>query len=175
MAKRLIEGIPEERVAPDWVFARLREIDPTIEVVYVDNGWWWIGSVKPNTQRAAVGQATLKFWKDRDIEMAWPIRRQEMLKAQGFGLISKVRNGHQDPEWPKVIEDVRRADWIWRHKDDPNPEVQEQLASMDDINDERKLKARKAVRDRIEADERYLFSRVLRRNPAPVTVGIDLS
>jgi len=171
---RYIE-IPVERPTPMDVLGRLREIDPMAELFYAGDGWWWLGVVKPDAPRVEIARKTLEFWADKGIENAWPIQRTEILKSQGFGLISKTRNGDSEPDWGGLIEDFRQADFIWRNWGTPNEKVQAQLQESGVLEDEMRLKARAATVERMQADERYLFSRVIRKNPAPVTVGANIT
>lgn len=164
--------IPVERETPETVLSRLREVDPMAELVYTGNGWWWLGVVKPNAPRCLVARKTLQFWADQGIEHEWPIVRMELLKEQGFGLVAKIRGeGAGDPDWGAVIEDFRMCDWIYRHWGSPNEEVQRQIQESGALDDEMRLRARAATIERLQADERYLFSRLVRGNPRPVAVG----
>lgn len=167
--------IPVERETPEWVLSRLREVDPMAELFYAGDGWWWLGVVKPDAPRCWMGRKMLEFWADQGIEQEWPLVRMEILKSQGFGLIGKTNNGGNDPDWSALIEDFRRVDWIYRHWGDPNPEVQRQIEESGVLDDDVRLKARAATIERIQADERYLFSRLVRKNPAPVTVGARIT
>ena len=42
---------PDLRPAPGDVMARLRELDPTLDLVHLGAGHWLLGSVQPNEQR----------------------------------------------------------------------------------------------------------------------------
>jgi hypothetical protein len=166
--------IPVERETPEWVLSRLREVDPMAELFYAGDGWWWLGVVKPGAPRCMVGRKTLDFWADKGIEQPWPVMRTEILKAQGFGLVAKTKNGDQDPDWGAVVEDFRKCDWIYRNWGTPNETVRRQIEESGVLDDEMRLKARAATIERLQADERYLFSRLVRQNSAPVPVGVDL-
>lgn len=167
--------IPVERETPEWVLSRLREIDPMAELFYAGWGWWWLGVVKPNSYRCMVGRKTLQFWADKGIEQPWPVERTEILKSQGFGLVSRIDGGEEDPDWKAVIEDFRKVDWLYRNWGSPNETVQRQIEESGVLDDEMRLRARAATIERIQADERYLFSRLVRQNPKPVTVGADIT
>lgn len=146
------------------------------ELFYAGTGWWWLGVVKPNSPRMEIGRKTLQFWADKGIEHEWPIVRMELLKAQGFGLIAKFRaEGGTDPDWGQVVEEFRRVDWIYRNWGTENEAVQRQIMDSGALDDEMRLRSRAATIERLQADERYLFSRLIRGNPRPVTVGAQIA
>lgn len=79
MTHRLVDHInPEGRPTPLLLLASLRDIDPTAELVYVGEGQWWLGSVRPNEPRAAKGRVILQ--------------QMEALQAQQRAIPSIVRN-----------------------------------------------------------------------------------
>jgi len=94
--ERLID-VPALRDPSPDLLRRLREIDPRAEVIYVGNGRWWVGRVKANSPRRAIGRRMALAirngdghpWRigDRD---RWPELRQALLMAQGFGLVVDV-------------------------------------------------------------------------------------
>ena len=50
-----------------------------------------------------------------------------------------------------------------------------QIADSGVIDDDVRLRARAATVERLSADERYLFTRLIRQNPRPVTVGANIT
>lgn len=177
MAKRLIDLPEEHDVAPDWVFDRLREIDPDLEVVCVSPGYWWVGCVKHLAPRVAAGRRALrlheKLGHEKSDPSRWPQIRNALLKSQGFGLIGKYRMTGGNEDWGGIIEEIRYADYMHRTYEDGSPEVRAEIdgVAMEDIRN----RAAANIVQNMQADPRYLFKRILRGNPAPVPVGADIS
>jgi len=174
MIERFID-IWVEKETPEDVLKRLREIDSMAELFYAGNGWWWMGVVKPDAPRIEEGKKHLNYWADKGIEQSWPVMRLELLKSQGFGLCGKYRFGEEGADFGALIEDFRFADFVYRNWGISNPAIEAQIQDSGVLEDEMRLKARAATIERIKADGRYLFSRLLRQNPAPVPVGVDLT
>ena len=176
MATRLIDLPEQERVAPDWVFDRLREVDPGAEVLYVGEGVWWLGVVKPLAPRVEAGLKALKTYEklkyEKGKETQWPIIRNAILKSQGFGLVGKYRFP-QEPLWGAMIEEFRYADYMYRQHEDGTPEIKAQIDGVADEDAKHKIAARMIETNHY--DFRYLFKRLVRKNPAPMTVGVDVS
>ena len=175
-AERLID-LPEERgVAPDWVFDRLREIDPDLEVVCVSPGYWWVGAVKPLAPRCKAGLEALRLMEKNGFEKsdpgAWPMIRNAILKSQGFGLIGKYRFNGGNEDWGGIIEEIRFADYMHRKYEDGSPEIR---AQIDGAADEDKMlqASAKFVKDRYE-DQRYLFKKLF-RNTKSFAVGATVT
>jgi hypothetical protein len=173
MIERFID-IWVEKDTPEDVLLRLREIDPMAELFYAGSGWWWMGVVKPDAPRVEEGKKWLNHWADKGLEQSWPVMRLELLKSQGFGLCGKYRFGEEGADFGALVEDFRFADFVYRNWGTSNPAVEAQIQDSGVLEDEIKLKARAATIERIKADNRYLFSRLVRQNPAPVPVGVDL-
>lgn len=173
MIERFID-IEVERETPPDVLVRLREIDPMAELFYAGNGWWWLGVVKPDAPRIESGKYWLNYWADKGLEQSWPVMRLELLKSQGFGLCGKYRFGDEGADFGALVEDFRLADFVYRNWGTSNPAIEAQIQESGVLEDQIRMRARAATIERIKGDGRYLFSRVLRQNPAPVPVGVDL-
>ena len=179
MIERFVD-IEVEKETPDRVLLLLREVHPMAELVYVGAGWWWVGIVKPEAPAREVARSALEKMRDSKTGVIDPRRwarglvRRWMLQEQGFALCGKYRFGDEGPEWDAIVKDFTFADWVYRNESDPNPTIQAQLQESGVLDDEVRLKARSATVERLKADERYLFSRLIRRNPAPMPVGVDL-
>jgi hypothetical protein len=67
-------------------------MDDRAEVVYVGQGRWWVGRVKPNSPRRATGRQLALAIREGDGFGGdqWPELRQALLMAQGFGLVVDV-------------------------------------------------------------------------------------
>ena len=173
MIERFID-IWVERDTPEDVILRLREIDPMAELFYAGNGWWWMGVVMPDAPRIEDGKKWLNHWADKGLEQSWPVMRLELLKSQGFVLCGKYRFGEEGADFGAIIEDFRVSDFVYRNWGVSNPAIEAQIQDTGVLEDQIRLRARAATIERIQADNRYLFSRVLRQDPAPVPVGVDL-
>lgn len=94
---RLIDVQAVREPSPELLH-RLRQIDPRAEVVYVGQGRWWVGRVKTNSARIAVGRRMLVAIRGGDDLPdepgtpgdRWPELRQALLMSQGFGLVCDV-------------------------------------------------------------------------------------
>ena len=166
--------IPVERETPEDILERLRSIDPGAELFYAGDGWWWMGVVKPDSERRVAAQLQLLAWENLRQEPPWPVKRIALLKAVGFGLCGKYRF-NDGPDFDFIIEDFRKADWIWRNWGTPNKAVQDQIRDSGAVDDEMRLRTRAATIERLAGDERYLFSRLIRKNPPPMPVGVDIT
>jgi len=176
MLKRLVDLPEEQRVAPEWVFERLREIDPGSEVLYMGDGVWWLGVVKPLAPRVEAGHQALKTYEklkfEKGKETQWPIIRNAILKSQGFGLVGKYR-WPAEPLWGAMIEEFRYADYMYRQYEDGTPEIKAQIEGVADEEAKHKIAAKMIETNHY--DLRYLYKRLVRNNPAPMTVGANVS
>lgn len=178
MIQRLIDFPEEPEVAPDWVFERLREIDGMAEIICVAPGIWWAGIVEPLAERVTLGHHQLvtfgKLGWRKDEPHRWPKIRNAILMTQGFGVVCKknyVTSG--EVHWQEIIEDFRFRDYTYRAHANGSPEVRAALEGM--VEDDVTSRARAAMVDSYHADGRYIFKRILQGNPAPVTVGAQIS
>jgi hypothetical protein len=111
--ERLID-VPATRDPSPELLRRLRAIDPQAEVIYIGNGRWWLGRVKPNSPRRAIGRRMALairqgdgFPWEQDGTSRWPELRQALLMAQGFGLLAEVNvQGEPDAALVATMERV---------------------------------------------------------------------
>ena len=106
--------VSSERDTPLDVLALLRQIDPTLELIYIGNGQWWVGAVTaPNKHRYRSGFRIMqRVLKALDPDPCLAMHAE--LECQGFALIAAWRGepgGH-------LVDDVRRRDWEWRYDPD---------------------------------------------------------
>ena len=101
-------------MAPEWVFERLREIDPDMEVVGISESCWMVGRVKPLAFRVWRGRVALEKWEKLGFtkDSHWPIIRNSLLESQGFGLIGRYKF-ERNEDWGAVIEEIRYACYMF--------------------------------------------------------------
>lgn len=107
--------LPSFREAPRDVLGHLREIDPTVELVYMGGGAWALGSVCRNGLRDEVGLRKVRMAMTtvpqhraaagRLRAMLW----EGKLLLQGFGLIETFKG---DPD-SRVEEYLRQRTYCW--------------------------------------------------------------
>jgi hypothetical protein len=142
--ERLID-VPASRDPSPDVLRRLRGIDPQAEVIYIGGGRWWLGRVKPNSPRRAVGRRMALAIREGDGfpwesqgASRWPELRQALLMAQGFGLLAEVSvQGEPDGALVAALE---RAVSERRQPVEPDPEeLERQAAAAERRTREREL------------------------------------
>lgn len=175
--ERLID-LPEEFEAPpDHVLEQLREIDQDAECVGVGPGRWWAGRVMPFAERVQKGKDQLaKYYKD-DLKKTdphfWPKIRNALLASQGFGVVCKHYFPLGEVHWAKLIEDFRYRCWWYQQYTDGDPEMKQAIEGT--LDEDIAAKARASVIEAYYGDPAYLFKRVVQQNPAPVTVGANIT
>lgn len=176
MELRLVDFPEEFEAPPDLVLVRLREIDHRAELVGVGPGMWWAGIVKPFAERVEMGKSQLAYMlkkgRDKKSPRWWPKIRNAMLSSQGFGVVCKHRFKVGEVEWDLLVEDFRYRCWWYLQYEEGDEALR--LAIEGKLDEDIRTKARLAVIESMHADRRYLFKRILQRNPAPVSVGVNL-
>lgn len=154
--------LPSSREAPPSLIRDLRGLDDTIDLYYVGEGLWWLGSVRPNFYRK---QAALTILATEAIsgKNRWHVKQQALLLLEGFAIISQHEiQGEPDH---RIYQDLEYRNWLWNNHREP----QLHAKFMEAVDDDAKEEARAAVmREKIRMDGRYLFKRMVRQNP---TVG----
>ena len=108
------------RTAPEWVVKELREIDPTLEIVYFGEGRWVVGSVSPNSYRQNIGHRMLQATRMVSVGVDSD-RKQDRLKVaylarEGMRFIKMYRaEGEAGMPWRRLINDVGRRDRNYRN------------------------------------------------------------
>lgn len=119
-------AVPVERTAPAWLLAQLRRVDPTVDLVYVGEGKWWLGAVTTPTRfRYRTGMRLLR----RALRSARPlaaIARQGLLVCQGFTLITEYQ-GDPSGAW---VDDFARRDFEWRYHSDRDQYLVDERAEL---------------------------------------------
>jgi hypothetical protein len=156
------------RVTPLDLLGRLRDIDTNAELLYIGEGIWWTGVVRWNAMRYAAGQKVMQTQAERHVFAQSNALTVAMasLMMQGFGLVLDHRiQGEPDA---RIVQDFAEADWWYRHYRSLDHRFEEILKQSEKVPE--RLRAAVTARDRMHADRRYLWSRLVRRNPAPVPV-----
>lgn len=92
------------------LLADLREIDPTVDLHYLGNGVWVLGSVRPNKHRYVQAGRLLRDGHDRSTWM----RRLWELTIYGFARVGVYQiQGEADS---RIVTDFRQKDWRYRHE-----------------------------------------------------------
>ena len=112
--------------------ARLRDVDPTAELIYLGAGQWLLGSVQPNEARRLAGGRMIAR------QLALPPERRSVgairlgtLFRQGFRPIAIYEEADLDSGF--VVADFRFRDWRYRHNADRV--FEERLDEVDDAKD----------------------------------------
>lgn len=155
MAARSRLDLPTFREPPADVLANLRNIDPTIELVYMGGGAWALGSLERNGIRDRVGarkvamattaRPATKQAARRIRAMLWEGR----LLQQGFGLIETFK-GEPDSRIEEYLRErtycwATQLDSLWRRimADDMRSAESEEQAELEHYStmiDERRLR-----------------------------------
>ena len=89
---------------------RLRELDARVEVLYLGEGHWWMGRVKEDSAKRAVGQRMARRIREGDgfpfDEGRWAALRHALLLTYGWNIITEV-TVQGDPA-PVLEEELRR-------------------------------------------------------------------
>jgi hypothetical protein len=110
----------EGQVCPAPLLDRLQEIDPSVDMIYVGEGVWWLGAMRPNDQRREAGQLILGNEERRAV----PNSRNVILGRcllEGFARIEAYRcpfGPDGTPVYdsnenlvPSIVEDLRERTW----------------------------------------------------------------
>lgn len=180
---------PEARETPILLLASLREIDPTVELLYAGDRIWWLGSVSANEARAERGRVMLAQLNalDEHLKDRPSIARSIMLGKvvlQGFALIEAYRD-HGDPSgvvtvaWDtpiaydcSMIEDFRDRDDHWR-RDQGRTVMADKMSVA--LGDEKQARAEATIKHYLATDGRDHYRREMRHRvsfgPAGMTGG----
>lgn len=101
--------IPGQRECSWQLLTDLREIDRTVDLHYLGEGVWMLGSVKPNKWRYEAAGAVLRSEHDRSTWM----RRLWELGLYGFARMGEYKI-YGEPN-SRILQDFARKDWHYRH------------------------------------------------------------
>lgn len=114
----------EGREPPAALLLALRQIDPSVELVYTGDTRWLLGSVQKTDERKKMGEYMLEMESRRS-----PASRRNVflgkLALQGFSPIAEYFGSdpsgtvHDSTGRPcSILDDFRERDWWWRHERD---------------------------------------------------------
>jgi len=110
--------VPQLRTAPEDIRRRLREIDPTVEVIYLGRGRWIVGKVRPNQHvRARAIRMLDEFHRNLQNKKKLSERGKEkvlfaLLALQGFRPVADYTMPEPDGT---VVKDFERSRFLWLH------------------------------------------------------------
>jgi len=164
---RLID-LPEERVCPEGLLRQLRQVDPAAELIYVGEGEWWLGVVKPNTFRRAQGDAILgREW--RKDQPSWDQLRYGQLMRQGFAFCGTWT--FLGEPTGQIVHEFRESTWLWTHD---QARLEDTLLEAPERKRQQNL--RSMMKDRLHADARSVYRHLVKDRrtvfslpPAPTT------
>jgi hypothetical protein len=163
--------IVEGQQCPPELLARLREIDPTVELVHFGGGDWRLGAVDPSDVRTRDGELMLKTMQDQKDHRAIEPDPKNVILArlviQGFAQIEKytatmgISHTVTDSEGTPctVLEDFRARDMAWR-KDQGESVFQRRLIATTGEADRAEHDAE--MREFIRTDGRSHYRREIR-------------
>ena len=158
---RLVQDFPEVRTCPSDTLRALREVDPTIDVLYLgpspSGGRWMLGSVRHDRSHRLAAARKLEVlqkvpvWK-RGI--AW-FRYYRLAQVALQGFKGRAIYDCVEPD-ARMVRDIRYTAWLNEHESDAEFE-----ASLDA---EREAKQKAAEADLVDAGRardawRYGFTR----------------
>lgn len=110
---------PAGMTPPGHVLKSLRRVDETLDCHYLGDGRWVVGSVKPNRLRRRMAVNKLDGYRKNGVDN--PQKAQlAVLGLDGFAPIAAFHQtpGQAHAMWGRLIHDIRRRDWIFRHRGD---------------------------------------------------------
>lgn len=162
-------AIPQFRIAPPELVARLREIEPLAELVYLGQGKWFLGTLAPTPVRYRAGARKvsaahrLKPQNAADMARALWMHYEGSLLLQGFAGW-QIFTGEPDSaieeyarlrsyQWDKEVDrQLARVEWEARQ----SPAA---LAQKDDAEDNAALYSTVYEESRLREAHRWAFKR----------------
>jgi hypothetical protein len=161
---------------PLLLLAELREIDPTVELMYAGDGRWWLGAVSDNHERRR--RAEIMIAQITALEKQRQAARTLMLahlNLQGFALIETYHgrdprgtmlvNPGPDEYRCTIVEDFRERDAAWRKDQGKAKFTERLLASM---KEPERLEGEARMKEYLATDGRDHYRREMRNR---ITVG----
>lgn len=118
--------------APSDLLGRLRDIDPTVDLIYLGLGKWALGSVQPNVHRTRMARKLLANFSDLPVAARRPGRYlfARMIES-GFRPILICDYTDLWSGWLEL--DFRQRDWNYRNRRDAA--FEDTMKRVDDSGD----------------------------------------
>lgn len=161
---------PEGKETPVLLLSELREIDPTVELVYAGTRVWWLGAVSDNAERRTRAEHMIAQIEalQREQQSARTLMLAK-LNLQGFALVEAYHgndasgtvtvNPGPDAYETTIVNDFRWRDAEWRRDQGSSHVKQRVLETMREP--ERKEHDAK-MREYLVTDGRDQYRRIVR-------------
>lgn len=163
------QEVSERYVDPQWV-DRLKQVDPTFELIHVVDDSWMVGSVKPRWALPDNGVAERRRGNELmdglqrsglRLRKSWVLAR---CYQQNFQIIKQF-NCQGEPPIGEIVKDLQAADWLWKNQ--PR-DFEKELAEGDhDV-----MRDNPALRDRVAYEGRAAFDYFLKGNRKVAVNGL---
>lgn len=156
----LERAVGVEREAPEGLLRALRVIDPTAELIYLGDGNWMLGRIRPSEPLRQAGARLARSCrlatKHRSTLLPTDYRRHLVAQLRMLGFQPTTEYHVQGEPTAAIVRDQEVMDFLWRTTSD------DALSQMDDAG----LVAKQAAARAEMLDEgraadawRYLFTR----------------
>jgi hypothetical protein len=160
---------PEARPTPLLLLGELRDIDPTVELVYAGERRWWLGAVSDNSERRERAERMMK--QIEALERWQQSARTVMLcklNLQGFALIETyigndpsgvvTVNPGPDEYQTTILEDFRWRDANWR-RDQGSEHVKARM--LDTMGEAQRVESEAKMKEYLANDGRDQYRRIV--------------
>lgn len=164
------QEVSERYVDPQWI-ARLKEVDPTFELVHVVDDSWMVGSMKPRwmmpdngvTERRRGNELMASLQRNGlRLRKTWVMAR---CYQENFQIIKQI-NCRGEPPIGELVKDLQAADWMWKYA---NRDFEKEL----DEGQHDLMKRNPALLDRVAYEGRAAFDYFLRGNRKIAVNGLN--
>lgn len=152
---RWLVDVPQVREAPSHIRRGLRDLDATAELLYMGDGRWMVGRVRPNVHTHRIATTMLDTFT-RNLSQGQQLSprgkakaRFALLALQGFRPVAEYRMNQ--PDW-RIVEDFRVSQWRMLHED---PDAL--LDDMEAREQAKKDAARAEIADEYRAKDAHRF------------------
>lgn len=103
------------RSAPSDLVHRFRELDPTLDLVYIGAGQWLLGSVQPHAERAMRARRMMARQEEMPVERRragvylWARMLEQGIRPIALYSEAEIHDG-------RAMLDFRERDWRWRNQ-----------------------------------------------------------
>lgn len=161
---------PEGQETPLLLLGALREIDPTVELVYAGTGIWWLGAVMDNEVRRKRAQQMMA--QLQGLERVQQAPRTMMLCAlnlQGFALIEAYHGA--DPSGTMIVtpgptqyHTTILADFQWRDAEWRRDQGESHVAGrmLETLGEPERIEREAKAREYLVTDGRDQYRRLVK-------------